>query len=32
MSSPLAILNINKKDERNNNDKRIKTTEDSLEI
>lgn len=32
MSSSLAILNINKKDERNNNDKRIKTTEDSLEI
>lgn len=32
MSSPLAILNMNKKDERNNNDKRIKTTEDSLEI
>lgn len=32
MSSPFAILNMNKKDERNNNDKRIKTTEDSLEI
>lgn len=32
MSSPLAILNMNKKDERNNNDKRIKTTEDPLEI
>lgn len=32
MSSSLAILNMNKKDERNNNDKRIKTTEDSLEI
>lgn len=32
MSSSLAILNMNKKDERNNNDKRIKTTEDSLDI
>lgn len=32
MSSSLAILNMNKKDERNNNDKRIKTTEDPLEI
>lgn len=32
MSSSLAILNMNKKDERNNNDKRIKTTEDLLEI
>lgn len=32
MSSSLAILNKNKKDERNNNDKRIKTTEDPLEI
>lgn len=32
MSSSLAILNMNKKDERNNNDKRIKSTEDPLEI
>lgn len=32
MSSSLVILNMNKKDERNNNDKRIKTTEDPLEI
>lgn len=32
MSSSLAILNMNKKDERNNIDKRIKTTEDPLEI